>query len=53
MLQEEGDLAGATKLIKKQIAVQPYSLLYSTLGDILSKEKEQTKAVENYTIAIK
>lgn len=52
-LQAEGDVAGATKLIKKQLKMQPNSKLYSMMGDIESKEKDQTKAVENYTIAIK
>lgn len=52
-LQEEGDVAGATKLIQKQLKTQPNSKLYSMMGDICSKEKDQTKAVENYTIAIK
>lgn len=53
LLLELGDSAAAVKLIKKQCATKPNSKLYSILGDILSKEKNQMKAVENYTIAIK
>lgn len=53
LLQQEKDTAGAIKLIKKQLAMQPNSKLYSLLGDILSSEKDQAKAVEYYTIAIK
>lgn len=53
MLQEQGNLAAATKIIKKQLTMQPNSKLYAMLGDIMRKEKDQSKAVENYTIAIK
>lgn len=53
ILQEEGDVAGAKKLIERQLAVQPNSKLFSMLGDLQSQEKDLTKAVENYTIAIK
>lgn len=53
MLQEQGNLAAASKMIKKQLTLQPDSKLYTMLGDIMRKEKDQPKAVENYTIAIK
>lgn len=53
ILQEEGDIGGAKKIIKKQLTVKPNSKLHSMLGDLQSKEKDMTKAVENYTIAIK
>lgn len=52
LLLELGDSATAVKLITKQCTTKPNSKLYSILGDILSKEKNQIKAVENYTIAI-
>lgn len=53
ILQEEGDITTAKKIIKKQLTVKPNSKLHSMLGDLQSKEKDLTKAVENYTIAIK
>ncbi|KAJ6636244.1 Anaphase-promoting complex subunit 7 [Pseudolycoriella hygida] len=53
LLLELGDSAGAIKLIKKQCAIKPNAKLYAILGDILSKEKNQMKAVESYTMAIK
>lgn len=53
LLLELGENSSAVKLIKKQCTTKPNSKLYAILGDILSKEKNQMKAVENYTIAIK
>lgn len=53
LLQQENNTAAAIQLIKKQLAMQPNSKLYSLLGDIVSAEKDRAKAVEYYTIAIK
>ncbi len=53
LLLELGENVAAIKLIKKQCQTKPNSKLYAILGDILSKEKNQMKAVENYTISIK
>uniref|UniRef100_A0A1L8DX41 Putative anaphase-promoting complex apc subunit 7 n=1 Tax=Nyssomyia neivai TaxID=330878 RepID=A0A1L8DX41_9DIPT len=52
LMQEEGDSAGAIKLLKKQANVQPNSKVHSMLGDILVAEKDQSSALENYTIAL-
>lgn len=53
LLLERNENSAAVKLIKKQCTTRPNSKLYAILGDILSKEKNHMKAVENYTIAIK
>jgi anaphase-promoting complex subunit 7 len=54
LLQDESDSAGAIKLLKKQISVQPNCKLHSMLGDILINcDKDHTGALENYTIALK
>lgn len=53
LLQQENKTATAIQMIKKQLAMQPNSKLYSLLGDIVSAEKDRAKAVEYYTIAIK
>lgn len=53
LLLDRGENSAAIKLIKKQCTTRPNSKLYAILGDILSKEKNHMKAVENYTIAIK
>lgn len=53
LLQQENKTAEAIQMIKKQLAMQPNSKLYSLLGDIVSAEKDRAKAVEYYTIAIK
>lgn len=53
LLLELGENSAAVKLIKKQCTTKPNAKLFAILGDILSKDKNQMKAVENYTIAIK
>ncbi|XP_037036437.1 anaphase-promoting complex subunit 7 [Bradysia coprophila] len=53
LLLERGENSAAVKLIKKQCTTRPNSKLYAILGDILSKEKNHMKAVENYTNSIK
>lgn len=53
LLQQENKTAAAIQMIKKQLAMQPNSKLYSLLGDIVSAEKDRAKAVKYYTIAIK
>lgn len=53
LMRQEGDRTGTAKLLKKQLAKQPNSKMYALLGDLLSEEKDQAKAVEYYTTAIK
>lgn len=43
----------AIALLRKQVAQQPSSKLYTLLGDILSAKEDPSEAVESYTIAIK
>ncbi|GAB0099265.1 anaphase-promoting complex subunit 7 [Sergentomyia squamirostris] len=52
LLQEEGDSAGAIKLLKKQAGMQPNTKIYCALGDILTADKDQNGALDNYTMAL-
>lgn len=52
MLREEDDSAGALKLLKRMIDVQPSTSLYTILGDICNSERDTAQALHYYTQAI-
>lgn len=52
-LQNEGDINGAIKLLKKQVMVLTKSSLHSLLGELLRNVNDQNGAFEHYTLAIK
>lgn len=52
VMQDEGDIAGALRVLKKQVAAHPNVRLHSMLGDILSSEKDMEAALEHYTSAL-
>lgn len=52
MLREEDDIAGALKLLKRMIDVQPSTSLYTILGDICNSERDTAQALHYYTQAI-
>lgn len=53
LMRQEGDRVGTAQLLKKLLAKRPNSKLYEMLGDLLGEEKDEAKAMEYYTIAIK
>lgn len=52
-LQGEGDLVNATNLLKRTVAVQPTSQIFTYLGDLYTLQKDPLLALECYTKAIK
>lgn len=52
MLREEDDTAGALKLLKQIIDVQPSTNLYTILGDVCNSERNTVQALHYYTQAI-
>lgn len=52
MLREEDDTAGALKLLKRIIDVQPSTSLYTILGDVCNSERDTAQALHYYTQAI-
>jgi len=52
ILQQEGEIGEAIKLLRKQVAYHPNCWLYSVLGDLLSNEKDMDGALDSYTVAL-
>lgn len=50
--EEENNTAGAIRVLKKQLSVQPNCKLHVLLGDILNNEKDQQAALEQYYLAL-
>lgn len=53
LMRTDGDRVGTGALLRKQLARHPNSKMYEMLGDLLSEEKDEAKAMEYYSIAIK
>lgn len=52
ILREEGDYAGAVKIIKRQIENRPTSALYTMLADVYISDNDTTRALQAYMEAI-